>query len=105
MDELRDDLLAPGLDPRPVTMEEYHAYAPERVELLGGYVFEPAETRLRVIETIPMPDPDDQDDVRWPFAARYARSASGQGRRGSPSNAPRRSVRSAELVGRRILEG
>ena len=31
--------LVPGLEPRPLTMEEYHEYAPEKVELLGGYVF------------------------------------------------------------------
>ena len=52
MDELRDDLLVPGLDPRPVTMEEYHAYAPEKVELLDGYVFEPAETRRRAFRLL-----------------------------------------------------
>ena len=52
MNELRDDLLVPGLDPRPVTMEEYHAYAPEKVELLDGYVFEPAETRRRALRLL-----------------------------------------------------
>lgn len=31
--------LVPGLEPRRITVEEYHAYAPEKVELLDGYVF------------------------------------------------------------------
>ena len=52
MDELLNDELVPGLDPRPVTMAEYHAYAPERVELLGGYVFEPAEARRRALRLL-----------------------------------------------------
>lgn len=31
--------LVPDLEPRRITMDEYYAYAPEKVELLDGYVF------------------------------------------------------------------
>jgi hypothetical protein len=43
MDERQEDALVPGLEPRAVTLEEYHAYAPEKFELLGGHLFLPAE--------------------------------------------------------------
>lgn len=33
----------PDFDPRPITMDEYYAYAPEKFELLKGYLFLPAE--------------------------------------------------------------
>ena len=37
------ELSAPGLEPRPITLEEYHAHTPEKFELLGGYLFSPAD--------------------------------------------------------------
>jgi len=33
----------PDLEARPITMQEYHEYAPEKFELLGGYLFLPGE--------------------------------------------------------------
>lgn len=43
MKERQQDALVPGLEPRAITIEEYYAYAPEKIELLGGYLFLPAE--------------------------------------------------------------
>ena len=37
------ELPMPDLEPRPITLEEYHAHAPEKFELLGGYLFRPAD--------------------------------------------------------------
>jgi len=37
------DLPAPDLEPRPVTMDQYHAYAPEKFELWDGYLFLPGD--------------------------------------------------------------
>lgn len=41
--EMRVDLPPPDLEPHPITMEQYHAYAPEKFELWEGYLFLPAE--------------------------------------------------------------
>ena len=41
--QTRVDLPPPDLEPREITMEQYHAYAPEKFELWGGYLFLPAE--------------------------------------------------------------
>jgi hypothetical protein len=41
--ETRVDLPLPDLEPRPITMDQYHAYAPEKFELWGGYLFLPGE--------------------------------------------------------------
>ncbi|MEX2156153.1 MAG: hypothetical protein WD773_04880 [Gemmatimonadales bacterium] len=43
MEERQQDALVPDLEPRAITIDEYYAYAPEKVELLGGYLFLPAE--------------------------------------------------------------
>ena len=37
------ELPAPSLDPRTITLEEYQAHTPEKFELLGGYLFSPAD--------------------------------------------------------------
>ena len=37
--EPHDNPLVPDLQPRPITMDEYYAYAPEKFELLEGYLF------------------------------------------------------------------
>ena len=41
--QTRVDLPPPDLEPCEITLEQYHAYAPEKFELLGGYLFLPAE--------------------------------------------------------------
>ncbi len=33
----------PDLGPHPITLEQYHDYAAEKIELLGGYLFAPAD--------------------------------------------------------------
>lgn len=43
MENRQEDALVPGLEPRAITLEEYYDYAPEKFELLGGYLFLPAE--------------------------------------------------------------
>ena len=59
----RDDLVStipegapiPGLEARGITMEEYHAYTPEKFELLGGYLFNTAdhpEDRRRLLRLL-----------------------------------------------------
>lgn len=37
------ELPTPGLEPRAITLEEFHAHTPEKVELLGGFLFGPAD--------------------------------------------------------------
>ena len=37
------ELPAPNLTPRLITLDEYHAHAPEKVELIEGFVFTPPE--------------------------------------------------------------
>lgn len=39
MEERQEDALVPGLERRAITLEEYYAYAPEKFELIGGYLF------------------------------------------------------------------
>lgn len=41
--ETRVELPPPDLEPRPITMDQYYAYAPEKFELLEGYLFLPAD--------------------------------------------------------------
>ena len=43
MSETNEALPVPGLEPRPITMDEYHAHTPEKFELWQGYLFHPAE--------------------------------------------------------------
>jgi len=33
----------PDQGPQPITMEQYHAYSAEKIELWGGYVFGPSD--------------------------------------------------------------
>src|SRR5438067_8203990 len=40
---LAEELPVPELKPRAITLEEYHADAPEKVELLKGYLISPAD--------------------------------------------------------------
>ena len=40
---LPDAVPTPDLESRGITMEEYHAYTPEKFELLGGYLFDAAD--------------------------------------------------------------
>lgn len=47
--------LIPDLEARPITMEEYHGYAPEKFELMGGYLFLPGEypeLRLKLLRLL-----------------------------------------------------
>jgi phosphoketolase len=37
------ELLLPDLEARPISAEEYHAGTPEKLELVGGYLFDTAE--------------------------------------------------------------
>lgn len=43
MNEERDELPLPGLEPRPITLDEYHAFTPEKLELLSGYLIAPPD--------------------------------------------------------------
>ncbi|MEX2156149.1 MAG: hypothetical protein WD773_04860 [Gemmatimonadales bacterium] len=55
MEEQRDDALVPGLERRAITMEEYYGYAPEKFELIGGYLFygpDVPEHRLRLLRLL-----------------------------------------------------
>jgi hypothetical protein len=48
-------LLIPDLEARAVNLEEYRAHTPEKLELLGGYLFdsvERPETRLRLLNLL-----------------------------------------------------
>ena len=45
----------PDLEARAITMEEYYGYAPEKVELIQGYLFLPGEypePRLRLLRLL-----------------------------------------------------
>jgi hypothetical protein len=50
MVEANVDLPLPGLEPRPISLDEYRAFTPEKLELLRGYLIappdEPEERRL-----------------------------------------------------------
>jgi hypothetical protein len=50
--KLSGELLIPNLEARAINVEEYRAYAPEKVELLGGYLFDGAETRHRLLNLL-----------------------------------------------------
>ncbi|MBI4513846.1 MAG: hypothetical protein HY702_07020 [Gemmatimonadetes bacterium] len=41
MNKRREDLPIPDLDPRPITLKEYSAHTPEKLELLSGYLIDP----------------------------------------------------------------
>ena len=43
MDDEQRQLPDPGLDPRPITLDEYHAFTPEKLELLSGYLIAPPD--------------------------------------------------------------
>lgn len=38
----------PAMEPQRVNIDQYRAYAPEKVELLGGYVFR-GEERIKLL--------------------------------------------------------
>ncbi len=45
----------PDLEARAITLEEYHGYAPEKFELIDGYLFLPAEypeLRLQLLKLL-----------------------------------------------------
>lgn len=45
----------PDLEPRAITMEEYYGYAPEKFELIRGYLFLPGEfpePRLKLLRLL-----------------------------------------------------
>lgn len=37
------DLPIPAFEPRPISLEEYQAFTPEKLELLRGYLIAPAD--------------------------------------------------------------
>lgn len=39
MNETNEPLPAPDLAPRPINMDQYYAYAAEKIELIEGYLF------------------------------------------------------------------
>jgi hypothetical protein len=39
MNEPSEELPVPGLESQRITVDQYHAYAPEKFELIGGYLF------------------------------------------------------------------
>lgn len=43
MAEPRPPLPVPDLEPRPITMDEYFAHTPEKLELWSGYLIQPPE--------------------------------------------------------------
>jgi hypothetical protein len=50
-----EPVLVPDLEDRQITMEEYYEYAPERFELLDGYLFVPRrypELRLKLLRLL-----------------------------------------------------
>jgi hypothetical protein len=42
----------PGLAPQPVDVDQYRAYAPEKFELLNGYLFYGSEDRLKLLRLL-----------------------------------------------------
>jgi len=55
VNETRVDLPPPDLESRPVTMDQYYAYAPEKFELWQGYLFLPGdhpEPRRRLLQLL-----------------------------------------------------
>lgn len=52
MTEKSSQLPIPDLDPRRITLDEYHEYGPEKIELLDGHLFDlggPSEVRRRFL--------------------------------------------------------
>lgn len=52
MTEASSQLPIPDLEPKRITVDEYHEYGPEKLELLDGYLFDiggPSEIRRRVL--------------------------------------------------------
>jgi len=48
-------VLIPDLEARAITLKEYHGYAPEKFELIDGYLFLPAEypeLRLQLLKLL-----------------------------------------------------
>ncbi len=43
MSEAAGELPRADLEPRPITLDEYHAYTPEKFEVWEGYLFEGPE--------------------------------------------------------------
>jgi hypothetical protein len=43
MSDPSESLPMPALDPRRITMDEYHAHTPEKFELWEGYLFSPGD--------------------------------------------------------------
>lgn len=39
MNEQKEELPVPELESQRITVDQYHAYAPEKFELIGGYLF------------------------------------------------------------------
>jgi len=52
MSEESEEVRDPDLDPRPITIHQYHAYAPEKFELLDGYLFYSREDRQRLLKLL-----------------------------------------------------
>ena len=53
--QVPEGLPLPDLEGRAITMEEYQAHTPEKFELLGGYLFSPAdypEARQRLLSLL-----------------------------------------------------
>ena len=50
--EAHENLPVPGLRPQLVTVDQYRAYAPEKFELLGGYLFYGAEDGRRLLKLL-----------------------------------------------------
>ena len=55
MDESTRPLPHPGMEPQAITVDQYHAYAPEKFELWEGYLFygpEYPEERRRLLRLL-----------------------------------------------------
>ena len=52
MNQLDQILPPPGMEPQRVDIDQYHAYAPEKFELLDGYLFYGPEDRLRLLKLL-----------------------------------------------------
>jgi hypothetical protein len=53
--ESSESALVPDLEGRAITMEEYYEYAPEKLELIEGYLFLPRrypELRLKLLRLL-----------------------------------------------------
>lgn len=52
MNETSQILPAPAMEPLRVNVDQYHAYAPEKFELLDGYLFYGLEDRLKLLKLL-----------------------------------------------------